>query len=414
MAVSDHREENPEEFVIEAVNSDPEENIEKGLHGVDMTASQHLDLKLSEVSEQPLSREEKVGFDINSSYDDETITLAKEEVDESDEEESSVSAPDKAEISYEEHMKLLQELCEERDKALQRGSQLQTKLAEYLHKKAGDIAQLERQVQASEQLQEYEKCINILNDLKQQLAADTETVQQQAEELRLQCQEKLETVENEWRAFMSLKQDVAVTVLSRRLGKQAAQAKVVATLAAEQLRQDQLIQLRLKNIKLKFRIHRLEAELRDEDEHGRDPLQLQFEKLQTQRLEQKQQIERQSEELVKLQKKISGSLELLSNVKEKLYWNQMEVVAKREQLAEVEAMVARKRDLLTRTKKACNSLQRDNQRLKERRGLLGNRLLLRDFEDTVDASTKLEEQLNNLKCRQTEIAISCGRWKKNE
>lgn len=103
---------------------------------------------------------------------------------------------------------------------------------------------------------------------------------------------------------------------------------------------------------------------------------------------------------------------LLSNIKEKLFWSQAEVQAKREQLAEVEATVARKRDLLTRTKQARNSLQRDNLRLKEQRGLLGNRVLLRDFEDTVDASDHLEERLENLKDTQAEIVFRCGRWKK--
>lgn len=75
--------------------------------------------------------------------------------------------------------------------------------------------------------------------------------------------------------------------------------------------------------------------------------------------------------------------------------------------------MARKRDLLTRTKQARNGLQRDNLRLKECRGLLGNRVLLRDFEDTVDASDHLEEQLENLKGRRAEIDFNCGRWKKN-
>lgn len=89
----------------------------------------------------------------------------------------------------------------------------------------------------------------------------------------------------------------------------------------------------------------------------------------------------------------------------------MEVQAKREQLADVEATVARKRDLLTRTKQTCNGLQRDNLRLKECRGLLGNRVLLRDFEDTVDATDHLEEKLENLKCRQAEIVFSYGRRK---
>lgn len=74
--------------------------------------------------------------------------------------------------------------------------------------------------------------------------------------------------------------------------------------------------------------------------------------------------------------------------------------------------MARKRDLLTRTKQARNSLQRDNLRLKEQRGLLGNRVLLRDFEDTVDATDHLEERLENLKDTQAEIVFRCGRWKK--
>ena len=104
--------------------------------------------------------------------------------------------------------------------------------------------------------------------------------------------------------------------------------------------------------------------------------------------------------------------QVLSSVKEKLYWSQMEVKGKRERLEEVEATLARKRDLLTRTKKTRNSLQSDNLRLKERRGLLGNRVLLRDFEDTVDASDHLEKHLEGLKSQKAEIILSCGRWRK--
>lgn len=117
-------------------------------------------------------------------------------------------------------------------------------------------------------------------------------------------------VENEWRTFVALKQDVAVMVLSRRLGKQAAQAKVESTLAAEQQSQDELIKLRLKHIKLRIKIHRLEAELRDGEEHARDPLHLQFEQLQAERLELKKHTEKQNEESLKMQKKISCSLEV--------------------------------------------------------------------------------------------------------
>ncbi|XP_022608016.1 coiled-coil domain-containing protein 96 [Seriola dumerili] len=415
-----------EENPVEAAAPEPEENSGEQLSVVDITTSKNLDMQINEVNDQLMSHEESVVFEINSNDDDgpprlhletpereRTSSPAQEEEEkEAEEEEFTAASAENEDIIYEDCMQVLHELCEERDIASQHSSQLHMKLAEYLSKKSRDDTQLEWEMLVTEQLQEYEKYMNILTDMKHQLTTDSEAAQQQAEELRLQSQEKVDKVENEWQEFVALKRHIAMTVLSRCLGKQASQAKVESTLAAEQRRQDELIKLRLKHIKLKMKIRRLEAELRDEEEHGRDPLQVQFEQLQAARLEQRKQAEKQSEESLKLQNKISSSLEVLSNIKEKLFWNQMEVQSKREQLAQVEAMVARKRDLLTRTKQARNNLQRDNLRLKECQGLLGNRVLLRDFENTVDASDHLEEQLENLKCRRAEIAFSCGRWKK--
>ncbi|MEQ2223488.1 hypothetical protein ILYODFUR_037272, partial [Ilyodon furcidens] len=218
-------------------------------------------------------------------------------------------------------------------------------------------------------------------------------------------------VEEEWEAFMVLKQDAAVTMLSRHLGKELARSKVQSVLAAEQLRQNELTKLCLKHFKLRFKIRRLETELRDWNKHGEDPLQVQFEQLQAKMLEQKKQAEKESEESLKLQKTISGCLEVLSNIKEKLHWSQLEVQAKRQQLAEVEVMMAKKRDLLIQTKQSRNNLQRDNQSLKERCGLLGNRDLLWDFEETVDSSEHLEKHLENLKSKQAKITFRYGKWR---
>lgn len=114
---------------------------------------------------------------------------------------------------------------------------------------------------------------------------------------------------------MALKRDATTSALIRRLGKKAAQAKVEAVLAAEQLRQDELIKLRLHNIKLKSRIHQLEARLRDGEELARDPVQVQYERLQAERLQLKKQAEKQNEEALKVERKISGSLEVGRGVK---------------------------------------------------------------------------------------------------
>uniref|UniRef100_A0A665TW43 CCDC113/CCDC96 coiled-coil domain-containing protein n=2 Tax=Echeneis naucrates TaxID=173247 RepID=A0A665TW43_ECHNA len=316
---------------------------------------------------------------------------------------AELTAASAGNITCKECTLVLRELCEQSSKTSQHGRLLQASLAEYLRKKPGDDAQLEEEMQRL--LHKYEKCMNTLTELKQQIAADSEAAQQQEDELRLLSQDSVEKVEDEWQELLALKQHTAVMALTQRLGKQAAQAKVESALVAEQLRQDELVKLRLQHIKLKIKIEGLEAELREREEDRRDPLQLQFQQLQAMRLEQRKLFEKQSEESSKLQTKIVSGLELLSNIKEKLFWDQMEVQCKREQLAEVEATVARKRDLLTRTKQAWNRLQKDNLRLKECRGLLGNRVLLQDFEKTVDASDHLEEEMENLKSWKAEITL---------
>lgn len=96
-----------------------------------------------------------------------------------------------------------------------------------------------------------------------------------------------------------------------------------------------------------------------------------------------------------------------------MFWSQVEVQHKREQLVEVEATLAMKRDLLTKTKQARGSLHKDNMRLKEERGLMGNKVLLRDFKETMDATDHMEEQLGNLKEQYKDIRRECNQMVHN-
>uniref|UniRef100_A0A3P9MAK1 CCDC113/CCDC96 coiled-coil domain-containing protein n=1 Tax=Oryzias latipes TaxID=8090 RepID=A0A3P9MAK1_ORYLA len=197
----------------------------------------------------------------------------------------------------------------------------------------------------------------------------------------------------------------AVAALSPHLGEEAARARVEASLRAEKLAQDSLSQVRLKHFKLTLRIRRLEAELREEEEFNREVLEVKNQQLEAER-RQKELTERKAAEIKQLINENIRVSQVLPKVKEKLCQIQVEVQNKRQQLAEVEAVVMEKKDLLTRTKQACHRLQRDNLRLQERRGLLGNRVLLQDFEDTVDAADELENRLETLELQHADM-ISC-------
>lgn len=157
---------------------------------------------MTKVKEQPLCHEESVVSEMNSTYHDDALKLHPEtqdteisspphhEDEEAEKEGATSACAQKLNIKYKEYRQLLQEVCNERDKARHNSSQLQMKLAQYF-KKAGDSVQLEGEKPVSEHLQEYERYINTLTDLKQQLRAESEAAQRQAEDLRLQSQEQL-------------------------------------------------------------------------------------------------------------------------------------------------------------------------------------------------------------------------------
>uniref|UniRef100_A0A3P9JGR9 CCDC113/CCDC96 coiled-coil domain-containing protein n=1 Tax=Oryzias latipes TaxID=8090 RepID=A0A3P9JGR9_ORYLA len=204
----------------------------------------------------------------------------------------------------------------------------------------------------------------------------------------------------------------AVAALSPHLGEEAARARVEASLRAEKLTQDSLSQVRLKHFKLTLRICRLEAELREEEEEefNREVLEVKNQQLEAKR-RQKELTERKAAEIKQLINENIRVSQVLPKVKEKLCQIQVEVQNKRRQLAEVEAVVMEKKDLLTRTKQARHRLQRDNLRLQERRGLLGNRVLLQDFEDTVDAAEQLENRLETLELQHADMISCCHKLK---
>lgn len=60
---------------------------------------------------------------------------------------------------------------------------------------------------------------------------------------------------------------------------------------------------------------------------------------------------------------------------------------------------------MNKIKQSKDSLRVDNARLKQKSGLLGNNVLLRDFEDCVDKTDSLEAQIEQLKRRHAALLL---------
>ncbi|KAI4874073.1 hypothetical protein NFI96_024747 [Prochilodus magdalenae] len=307
------------------------------------------------------------------------------------------------EISYEEQLELLQDLQAERDRLSHTNTQLQVKLVDYFRRKMGEDPQPEREKAMSDLQQRYQKYLDVMEDLKWQQVRDVELHQQQAKELERQSQEKLEQVEREWRALLQ-KYELAVTALTWKLGKQVAQAQVEQLQQEEQKREEALTAVRTENIKLKMKTRKLEAELKAKEELAEGLYLIDFEQLKIENQTYHEKIEERKEELLKLRTKFTSTVQVgLSDCISDWCLSRP---------AEVDSAVARKRDILTRTKQARDALRADNLRLRQRCGLLGNSTLLRDFEEKVDASESLETRLETLKRRHAELTLKCAGVKK--
>ncbi|XP_053253556.1 coiled-coil domain-containing protein 96 [Podarcis raffonei] len=306
------------------------------------------------------------------------------------------------------------QLLLERARLQHYNAKLQSKLSELLNKaKSKERVRQELEQHISDKEQRYSRYLAMLEELRTQQADEAAWFQKQIDDARLSCSQKLAKVESAWKAHQALKMEVAVYTVGRRLGsKQAAIDRVGQIQAREQSKEREMTEVRLENIKLKHRIQKLDASLKAMEELAEGLHLIDFEQLKIENQTYNEKIEERNEELMKLRKKITNTVQILTQVKEKLQFVEAENHGQRSQLMAVEALVAQRREILTKTKQARDKLRMDNQRLYQKCGLLGNTLLLRDFEDKVTAAEMLNERLEVLKRHHAAISLTCKGVKK--
>ncbi|XP_040275066.1 coiled-coil domain-containing protein 96 [Bufo bufo] len=339
---------------------------------------------------------------------EETLLEEQEEGEEETEQDQELEADEeqiREELMHEYHA-----LAQDRDKIQQHNSQLQHKLYEYFRKKKGEETRPETSKHMADQEQRYLKYLATLEEMRKKYKEEASFHQQQIEELKAQCQDIVSKVDKEWMAFQEQKKKIALCSLSKRgAGKHAASSliqEIDLLQSREERKEKEVIQVRLENIKLKNLISRYESTLRSKEELAEGLHLIDFEQLKIENQNYNEKIEERNEELLKLKKKITNTVQVLTHVKEKLQFVQAENQKQKERLMEVEALVGNKRDILTKTKQARDSLRMDNLKLKQKCGLLGNKVLLRDFEDKVDAIEERSQTLENLKRRHAELTLS--------
>jgi len=247
-----------------------------------------------------------------------------------------------------------------------------------------------------------------LEELQNEERREKENYKDQIEDLKAKCQEKQEIVNRSSDNFMMFKNDVAKQAINSRSGKPISPKDLEQYQMLELKKEQEVMQVRLENIKLKNRLKKREMQLKAKEELAEGLHLIDFEQLKIENQTYNEKIEERNEELLKLRKKITTTVQVLTHLKEKLQFVQAENSEQRSNLRTVEAHAAQKRDILTRTKQVRDALRIENVKLRQKCGLLGNEPLLRDYEQRKEQSDELRAKIERLKMDHAELTMNCS------
>ncbi|CAF1655629.1 unnamed protein product [Rotaria magnacalcarata] len=319
-------------------------------------------------------------------------------------------------ISREELLARYQTAEAERDRLKSINLALQQRLADYLHKRKGadEIPALNQGNERAviEQTQRYQKYLSEIETLQDHIKHDQIDYELKRNSYEQQIQKKKERVEELKSDYVKLVREIALKAVFSRSGKSISNQEVDTYLTSLREKEEELIKTRHENIRLKNQLKKRELQLKSKEELAEGLHMIDFEQLKIENQTYSEKIEERNEELMKLRKKISTTVQILSHIKEKLHFVNEQRLQAAEVLGMKESEVKHKRDALATIKRRRDRLRQENQSLKQTSGLIGNEHLLRDYEDRYDEIGNCTNKLENLKKRHAEITLMCKVLKK--
>ncbi|NXD78962.1 CCD96 protein, partial [Halcyon senegalensis] len=292
---------------------------------------------------------------------------------------------------------LLEERCGlagERERLQQASVRLQMRLGELL--RLGQRERRRRAALGEDGPRLYAQSLRRVQELREQRDRAAAGSRERVAARRRDAEERQARARAEWAAWQTRKKAVALSSFGRRLGGGEA-AAVDRIQAREWDKEQQVCEARVENIRLKHEIQNLESILKARGEQVESQQFMDFEHVKRESQTYSKKIDNLSDEILKLKKKVSNTVHILSHFREKLQFVEAENQCRKAELMDIETVLSHKRDILTKTKQARDKLWRNNLKLQQKCGLLGNEILLRDFEKKVDTIELLSQRLEALK-----------------
>jgi hypothetical protein len=288
----------------------------------------------------------------------------------------------------------------ERDDLTKEHSELQRKLAAYLasqkRRENSDRTNEKESMAAHEMEKQYNDTLTSIVLGEEKLNNQKTEYDKIAIDLQTRLDEKECKANDISQAFRDFKREISKGSENSRTGKPMPKKVIKQFEEAELKKDEETERVRLKNINLKMTVKKLENQLRAKEQLAEGLHLIDFEQLKIENQTLNEKIEERNEELHKLRKKNTTTVQVLTHIKEKLQAVQADNAVTRSRLGGLDEDLARARDRLTRLKRERESVRVSNAALKQRRGFANSNLLVVDYETRKQKLVAAKAQLAEL------------------
>jgi len=285
----------------------------------------------------------------------------------------------------------LQQREEERARLIREQVELQKKIAAFMatqkmrdaNAPGSTTNQLQKENDAAsmaETERQYADTLNVILDLKNKIRRQQNESDVVAGELQYRLDEKQFKAEAISKSFSEFKREIALTSENSRTGKPIPSRMVDEFERWEARKNEEMEKVRLKNIMLRMNLKKLEKRLKTKEQLAEGLHLIDFEQLKIENQTLSEKIEERNEELQKLRRKNTVTVQVLTHVKEKLQFVTKENESVKERLLQLDQELTHKREKLRRAKKERDRWRAANSNLKQNQGFASSDLLVADFE----------------------------------
>lgn len=253
--------------------------------------------------------------------------------------------------------------------------------------------------QTLEKEKQYSDTLKLIVEAREKLDRQVKDFDQLALDLQTRLDDKEFNAKSISASYREFKKEILLKAENSRTGHHISKIQIEGIEGAESKREEELEKVRLRNIGLRNLQRKLDNLLRAREQLAEGLHMIDFEQLKIENQTLNEKIEERNEDLAKLKRKKTTTVQILTHIREKLRFTENSNRVLRDKLNSLETIITKLRNTVTSFKLERDAIRIENKELKAKQGFATSDLLLMDFENQKHHTDVLNAEVTELKNR---------------